>query len=818
MIASIDIGTSYSSICVLGSDGKVYPVKVATDISLFGGDYTLPTAVFLEENGTMLVGQAAMNKSRKNPENFSWQFKRMLGQDKPVFLGGQEYPVEKLYTELIFYMKTCAEKSFGESIEKVYLTHPAAYGTGKKEKLIKAARGAGIFSVELIDEPTAAALNCCEESRAEEGQIILIYDFGGGTFDASLVRSSGESFELMAEPMGLEDCGGKDVDYFIARDMMSVVGSKAERLDRKRLDSQLLELAVKGKHHLSVSESYEEDINVGVEDVPYSLTRSRLNEGIADKVGRTIEVCAGLLNRAGVKKEELSAVWMVGGSSHIPLVQEMVKRFAGEVKVRQARDMELAVVMGALKRESVKVTDPKTEAGFEEKKIRGSISEVVKSFGPAYFYFFVKEYKKNSFLNEKFWTGYHEETDQDIREMFARSARNLKATVTVEPDLSQEPYFEWCYRDKQKSLSGSSSLGVYKNGLFVRYLWHSYGRSDRYFTWEEFLYTELKLKGAACYLGDICLIRTGNQTVTARIYTMLKDFQKELNYRCTNGVTQTQTEWEPLNSIEEVIGSLGSGYFHRFFRENKQLLFPREQVWLGPHDKRKYIKEMFAISAQEMLCRLEFKPDQSHLPYMEWCYGRPVEANLKDSWIKMDGAWSLGIYRNGIFTRHITCENGTIQYIDNYITWKEFLFGELRYEAGSSECFLQRNILIKTCNPILTEARYGWLRKLQRRLSREVSKKYYAKIIVSREKKVMSCLRTFVFICDEIEIDVKNGETRTFRVGPGIHVLKAGNKNLLDNRNDASKNEEIKIVLDIGDTYVLNLTSGETKIFRSGEN
>ena len=125
MIASIDIGTSYSSICILGPDGKARPVDVSTGASMFGSKYSLPSAVFVEDNGNILVGQAAMNSRRHKPQNFHKEFKRNLGEEIPFLLGERSFRPEELYTELFRHMKLRAEKLTGEPIEKAYLTYPA---------------------------------------------------------------------------------------------------------------------------------------------------------------------------------------------------------------------------------------------------------------------------------------------------------------------------------------------------------------------------------------------------------------------------------------------------------------------------------------------------------------------------------------------------------------------------------------------------------------------------------------------------------------------------------------------------------------------
>lgn len=302
MIASIDIGTSYSSICILGPDGKAQPVDIGTGTSIFGSKYSLPSAVFVEDGGNIQVGQAAMNSRRLKPQNFRMEFKRNLGEDIPILLGDRSFKPEDLYTEMFRHMKECAEKVGGSQIEKTYLSYPASYRKLRKEKLCSAANAAGLFEIELVDEPTAAAMCYCAEGYIEDGQTLLVYDFGGGTFDVSLIRYQDGAFQLLSEPMGLERCGGMDIDYLIAQDMRAAIDREApgawEELEKHpnrfmRFTSQINELAVKAKHHLSAADIFEDFIEAGMDDIHYQLTAERLNGMIASWWAKPSRSAAG---------------------------------------------------------------------------------------------------------------------------------------------------------------------------------------------------------------------------------------------------------------------------------------------------------------------------------------------------------------------------------------------------------------------------------------------------------------------------------------------------------------------------------------------
>ena len=354
MIAGIDIGTSYSSICVLDGSGKIQPVDIATGTSMFGSKYSLPSAVFVEDQGNVLVGQAAMNSRKRRSQNFRMEFKRDLGQDIPIVLGNSSFLPEDFYTELFRHMKNCVARISDEPMEKVCITCPAAFGKKKREKVLKAAKAAGFFDVRLLSEPVAAAMSFKEDGILSGSKKLLIYDFGGGTFDVSLLSYENGSFSLMTEPSGLERCGGIDIDRMIFEDMQKcidpeILGSISKDPKKAmRLNVQLSELAVKAKHHLSTASVYEEYIEVGMDDFEYTLTVDRLNTMIAGMIGQTIDVCRRLVEAAEIKVKDLSAILMVGGTSRVPLVQTMVKKMAAGVPVYCSRDVDLAVAKGAL--------------------------------------------------------------------------------------------------------------------------------------------------------------------------------------------------------------------------------------------------------------------------------------------------------------------------------------------------------------------------------------------------------------------------------------------------------------------------------------
>lgn len=369
MIVSIDIGTSYSSISMLDPDDKAQPIDIGTGVSMFGSKFSLPSAVFVEDDGRVLLGQDALNNRMRNPQRFRDEFKRNLGETIPIMLGSRSFLPEELYTEFFRHMKGRAEKVSGEQIELAYLTHPAAYSSSKKNRILAAAKAAGLYDVELVDEPAAAAMSYCAAGYIKNGQNLLIYDFGGGTFDTAVIRYENDSFTLLTQPKGLERCGGIDIDRLIFQNMLSKVDLatldmlRANNLHYMRFVSQLSELAVKCKHQLSSPEvdSFFGYIQVGFDMVPYTLTLDQYNQMIAGMVGQTIQTCRQVLEDAKLKVSDLSAVLLVGGTSRVRLVREMVEQMAGKVPVFCAADLELAVSQGALNYRNYKTVEPEPD-------------------------------------------------------------------------------------------------------------------------------------------------------------------------------------------------------------------------------------------------------------------------------------------------------------------------------------------------------------------------------------------------------------------------------------------------------------------------
>lgn len=351
-IIGIDIGTSYSSLAVLDEDGNARPVKVANGKCMFGDSYSFPSAVYVEDDGSIVIGQIAMSKKMRNPDRFKGDFKRDLGQSIPYNLGNVQLLPEDIYKEIFIYFKKCAEEAAGEKITKAYITYPANFSRKKRELVEQAAKKAGLLEVELIDEPTAAAFNYCCKNKIKTGDKLLVYDFGGGTFDVALIQFDGKRFTQVTDSLGIDNCGGIDIDREIFSDIAGVIPKELleamnnNTLAKERTKSQIMELSVKVKHQLSEISSCREDIQIGYDFIDYELTRERLNEMIKDIVGNTLVKVKNIVKNAKLEMGDIDAILLVGGTSRIPYVRAELEKTTGKAACKDI-DPELAVCMGA---------------------------------------------------------------------------------------------------------------------------------------------------------------------------------------------------------------------------------------------------------------------------------------------------------------------------------------------------------------------------------------------------------------------------------------------------------------------------------------
>jgi acyl carrier protein len=350
----IDFGTCYSSAALL-IDGTLHPAKEP----LRPLESCFPSSICVTKKGEIVISQAAENLRRLNPQGYKNHFKRDLDTDIPYFLGEQQlrFLPEDLVTVMLRGLKKEAEKIINSSIDSVIVTVPATYLINKKQLMEQAAKKAGFKEVALLEEPVAAAIYYSQKGtmghQLNEGDILLVYDLGGGTFDAALIQKKGNSYDLLGQPVGDKQCGGIYFDQLIAQDFIKQLheDSVLELLTSHRQDKEAIAAKLNlqdwcrnFKHQLSVLDEHEDLPPLGLDS--YSLSRDKFEKMLTPFIDSSCDLCQQLVQQSGIKWESINRVLLVGGSCRIPYVQ---KRLEQQFKrpVVAIDDPELAICFGA---------------------------------------------------------------------------------------------------------------------------------------------------------------------------------------------------------------------------------------------------------------------------------------------------------------------------------------------------------------------------------------------------------------------------------------------------------------------------------------
>ena len=343
-IIGIDLGTTNSCVAVLeGGEAKV--------ITNPEGERTTPSVVAFK-NGERIVGAAAKRQALTNPNTVS-SIKRLMGTAKKVEAEGKKYSPEEISAMILSYLKDYAESYLGETVSKAVITVPAYFNDAQRQATKNAGKIAGLEVERIINEPTAAAL-AYGLDKQDKNQTILVYDLGGGTFDVSILELGDGVFEVKSTS-GNTHLGGDDFDNCIM-DYLIKEFKKENGVDlsKDKLAMQRLkEISEKAKKDLSGMTSTQISapfISQSKDGQPLhldmTLTRAKFEDLIEDLVESTLDPVHKALKDAGLKKDDIDKVIMVGGSTRIPMVYDLVKKELGKDPSREVNPDE-AVAMGA---------------------------------------------------------------------------------------------------------------------------------------------------------------------------------------------------------------------------------------------------------------------------------------------------------------------------------------------------------------------------------------------------------------------------------------------------------------------------------------
>lgn len=367
-ILGIDLGTTNSAVAIIEA-GEPSIIENAE------GNRTTPSIVAISKTGERLVGQIAKRQAVTNPKNTIYGIKRFMGHnfdeqavqnDKAivpyevkkgddngviVHMGDKDYRPEEVSAMILSKLKSDAEAKLGEKITEAVITVPAYFNDAQRKATQDAGKIAGLEVKRIINEPTAAALAYGFNRKKEEK--IVVYDFGGGTFDVTVLEVGDDVIEVQSTD-GDAHMGGRDIDQKIVKHLIAEF-KKEEGIDLsndalalQRLD----EAAEKAKHELSTTG--EAEINIpfitsdanGPKHMLLKLTRAKLEELAHEFVDRSIEITKRALEASKLKKEDIDEIILVGGQTRMPLIVQRVKELFGKEPNKSVNPDEV-VALGA---------------------------------------------------------------------------------------------------------------------------------------------------------------------------------------------------------------------------------------------------------------------------------------------------------------------------------------------------------------------------------------------------------------------------------------------------------------------------------------
>ena len=339
----IDLGTTNSCVCVFeGGEAKVIanPEGLRTTAS-----------VVAFKNGEIIVGQKAKNQMVTNPDTIS-SIKRKMGTNEKVHANGKNYTPEEISAMILSDLKKTAEAYLGEKVTKAVITVPAYFNDAQRQATKNAGKIAGLEVERIINEPTAAALAYGLDKQDKTEQI-LVYDLGGGTFDVSILEIGDGVFEVKSTS-GNNHLGGDDFDEKVIEYLVADI-KKEHGIDLssdKMAMQRIKDAAEKAKKELSgmssttISLPFLAQNENGVVNYETTLTRAKFEELIDDLVESTLEPVRKALKDANLTKNDIDKVLLVGGSTRVPKVQEIVKKELGKEPSKEVNPDEV-VAMGA---------------------------------------------------------------------------------------------------------------------------------------------------------------------------------------------------------------------------------------------------------------------------------------------------------------------------------------------------------------------------------------------------------------------------------------------------------------------------------------
>ena len=328
-IIGIDLGTTNSCVAVMeGGEPVVIPNSE--------GNRTTPSVVAFSKDGERLVGQIAKRQAVTNPDHTILSIKRRMGTADKIKIDEDTFSPQEISAFILQKLKADAESYLGQEVKQAVITVPAYFNDSQRQATKDAGKIAGLDVLRIINEPTAAAL-AFGMDKEESDEKIMVYDLGGGTFDVSILDIGDRVFEVLATNgnthLGGDDFDNKIMDYLVSefkKDSGIDLSKDNMAMQRLKEAAEKAKIELSGVAQTQINLPFITADSTGPKHLDVTLTRAKFEELIHDLVEQTRIPVENALKDAGLQASDISKVLLVGGSTRVPCVQEMVKRVTGK--------------------------------------------------------------------------------------------------------------------------------------------------------------------------------------------------------------------------------------------------------------------------------------------------------------------------------------------------------------------------------------------------------------------------------------------------------------------------------------------------------
>jgi molecular chaperone DnaK len=351
-IIGIDLGTSNSAAAVL-IGGKPTMIPSAEGTSIVAGGKAFPSYVAFTRDGQRLVGEPARRQAATNPDGTITGIKRKMGQDYRVEVYGKSYTPQDISSYILRKIKDDAEAFLGEKVEKAVITVPAYFNDNQRQATKDAGTIAGLEVVRIINEPTAAALAYGMDKEGES--TLMVFDFGGGTLDVTIMEAGEGVFEVKSTS-GDTQLGGRDMDEILTNYVVekfrqdSGVDLKADRMATQRLREavEIAKIELSSVLQTTINLPYITADQTGPKHLEMTITRAKLDELVKDVLERCRGPMTQAIRDAKLDKTKIEKIVLVGGPTRMPAVRKFVQDFMGKEAEGGVDPMECVAIGAAV--------------------------------------------------------------------------------------------------------------------------------------------------------------------------------------------------------------------------------------------------------------------------------------------------------------------------------------------------------------------------------------------------------------------------------------------------------------------------------------